>query len=207
MSTEIKKEIQLEIAHVLFIDIVGYSKLSINDQHAEVDELNQIVRASEQFQRAEAAGRLLKIPTGDGTTKAQRAGPRGATLATRARSPWLRGVGLIWQSVRRVCDCRSGSQRGGNHRGFDHLGIGRTCLAGVTAVDVDAIRTLSGERNGDGNQLLYFTGIAPSITAALSNAQKAFITSGASLSIFFSLVRFSLLYLCGWFFFAALSAI
>jgi TolB-like protein/class 3 adenylate cyclase/Tfp pilus assembly protein PilF len=66
MSTEIKKEIQLEIAHVLFIDIVGYSKLSINDQHAAVEELNQIVRSSEQFQKAEAAGRLLKIPTGDG---------------------------------------------------------------------------------------------------------------------------------------------
>jgi TolB-like protein/class 3 adenylate cyclase/Tfp pilus assembly protein PilF len=66
MSTEIKKEIQLEIAHVLFIDIVGYSKLSINEQHAAVEELGQIVRASEQFQRAEAASRLLKIPTGDG---------------------------------------------------------------------------------------------------------------------------------------------
>ncbi len=66
MSTEIKKEIQLEIAHVLFIDIVGYSKLSINDQHAAVGELNQIVRASEQFQRAEADGHLIKIPTGDG---------------------------------------------------------------------------------------------------------------------------------------------
>src|ERR1700720_1334105 len=66
MSTEVKKEIQLEIAHVLFIDIVGYSKLSINEQHAAVEELNQIVRASEQFQRAEAASRLLKIPTGDG---------------------------------------------------------------------------------------------------------------------------------------------
>src|SRR5919197_5145532 len=66
MSTESKKEIALEIAHVLFIDIVGYSKLSINDQHAAVEELNQIVRASEQFQRAEATGRLLKIPTGDG---------------------------------------------------------------------------------------------------------------------------------------------
>src|SRR5437773_655511 len=66
MSTEIKKEIQLEIAHVLFIDIVGYSKRSINDQHAAVEELNQIVRASEQFQQAEAASRLLKIPTGDG---------------------------------------------------------------------------------------------------------------------------------------------
>src|SRR5438128_2678769 len=66
MSAEVKKEIQLEIGHVLFIDIVGYSKLSINDQHAAVEKLNQIVRASEQFQRAEAASRLLKIPTGDG---------------------------------------------------------------------------------------------------------------------------------------------
>jgi len=63
---EAKKEIELEIAHVLFIDIVGYSKLSINDQHAVVEELNEIVRASEQFQRAEAADRLLKIATGDG---------------------------------------------------------------------------------------------------------------------------------------------
>src|SRR2546422_10536698 len=66
MSAEVKKQIELEIAHVLFIDIVGYSKLSINEQHASVDELTQIVRASEQFQRAEAANRLLKIPTGDG---------------------------------------------------------------------------------------------------------------------------------------------
>jgi TolB-like protein/class 3 adenylate cyclase/Tfp pilus assembly protein PilF len=66
MSVKSKKEIQLEIAHVLFIDIVGYSKLSINHQHAAIEELNQIVRASEQFQRAQAAGRLIKIPTGDG---------------------------------------------------------------------------------------------------------------------------------------------
>src|SRR5881227_976122 len=66
MSTQTKKEIALEIAHVLFIDIVGYSKLSINDQHAAVEELNQVVRASEQFQKAEAASRLLKIPTGNG---------------------------------------------------------------------------------------------------------------------------------------------
>src|SRR6266853_1530700 len=66
MSAEVKKEIQLEIAHVLFIDIVGYSKLSINDQRAAIDELTQAVRASEQFQNAEAAARLIKIPTGDG---------------------------------------------------------------------------------------------------------------------------------------------
>ena len=66
MSTEIKKEIQLEIAHVLFIDIVGYSKLSINDQRAAIDDLTQAVRTSEQFQNAEAGARLIKIPTGDG---------------------------------------------------------------------------------------------------------------------------------------------
>jgi TolB-like protein/class 3 adenylate cyclase/Flp pilus assembly protein TadD len=66
MPSEIKKEIQLEIAHILFIDIVGYSKLSINEQRAAIDELTQAVRASEQFQNAEAAARLIKIPTGDG---------------------------------------------------------------------------------------------------------------------------------------------
>src|SRR2546429_6943563 len=66
MAAETQKEIQLEIAHVLFIDTVGYSKLSINEQRGAVDELTQIVRATEQFQRAEAARRLLKIPTGDG---------------------------------------------------------------------------------------------------------------------------------------------
>jgi TolB-like protein/class 3 adenylate cyclase/Flp pilus assembly protein TadD len=66
MSTEIKKELALEIAHVLFIDVVGYSKLSTNDQNAAVEELTQVVRGSEQFQKAEEAGRLLKIATGDG---------------------------------------------------------------------------------------------------------------------------------------------
>src|SRR5207237_7527073 len=63
---EVRKEIHLEIAHVLFIDIVGYSKFSINEQRAAVDELNEVVRNSEQFQKAEAAARLIKIPTGDG---------------------------------------------------------------------------------------------------------------------------------------------
>ena len=66
MAAEARKEIELEIAHVLFIDIVGYSKLSINEQNAAVDELTQIVRATEQFQKAEAADRLIKISTGDG---------------------------------------------------------------------------------------------------------------------------------------------
>ena len=66
MAVEVTKDIELEIAHVLFIDIVGYSKLSINDQHAAVEELTWIVRASQEFRRAEAASRLTRIPTGDG---------------------------------------------------------------------------------------------------------------------------------------------
>src|SRR6201981_90923 len=68
MPGEVKKEIELEIAHVLFTDIVGYSKLPINDQRALVERLNEIVRGTDEFQAAEAAGRLIKIPTGDGIT-------------------------------------------------------------------------------------------------------------------------------------------
>ena len=66
MSAEAKKEIQLEIAHVLFIDIVAYSKLSINQQRAVVDELTEGVRGSDEVREAEEAARLIKIPTGDG---------------------------------------------------------------------------------------------------------------------------------------------
>src|SRR5438132_3639064 len=80
MPIQIKNEIQLEIAHILFIDIVGYSKLSINEQHAAVDQLTQIVRASEQFQRAEAASRLTRIPTGDGMALAFYTSPEAPAL-------------------------------------------------------------------------------------------------------------------------------
>src|SRR5438309_5954748 len=66
MLAAVKKEIQLEIAHVLFIDIVGYSKLLINEQHELLQELNQIVRTTEAFRAAEAAGKLVRLPTGDG---------------------------------------------------------------------------------------------------------------------------------------------
>jgi class 3 adenylate cyclase len=68
MAAEITKEIQLEIAHVLFTDIVGYSKLPINQQQALVQGLNEIVRDTDKFQAAETSGRLMTIPTGDGIT-------------------------------------------------------------------------------------------------------------------------------------------
>src|SRR5438874_4454704 len=68
MAAEVKKEIQLEIAHVVFTDIVGYSKLPINQQRALVERLNEIVRGTDEYQAAEKAGRLITIPTGDGIT-------------------------------------------------------------------------------------------------------------------------------------------
>ena len=66
MSAEVKKEIQLEIAHVLFIDIVHYSTLLIDAQRAMLATLNEIVRETDEFRGAEADGRLIKIPSGDG---------------------------------------------------------------------------------------------------------------------------------------------
>src|SRR6266516_1296862 len=66
MAEEIKKEIELEIAHVLFIDTVGYSKLVVDQQRRLLELLNQIVRGTEQFRKAEASHRLITIPTGDG---------------------------------------------------------------------------------------------------------------------------------------------
>jgi TolB-like protein/class 3 adenylate cyclase/predicted Zn-dependent protease len=66
MSSEIKTEIQLEIGHVLFMDIVDYSTRLIDEQRALRDTLNEIVRSSEQFREADAAGTLIKSPTGDG---------------------------------------------------------------------------------------------------------------------------------------------
>jgi TolB-like protein/class 3 adenylate cyclase/Tfp pilus assembly protein PilF len=66
MPTEVNKEIELEIAYVLFIDIVGYSKLVTSEQRRLLELLNQIVRECEHFRAAEAKGRLITVPTGDG---------------------------------------------------------------------------------------------------------------------------------------------
>src|SRR5437588_8229843 len=66
MSEEENAKLRLEIAHVLFIDIVGYSKLLINEQSEQIQKLKAIVRRTEQFRLAEAEGKLLRLPTGDG---------------------------------------------------------------------------------------------------------------------------------------------
>jgi adenylate cyclase len=66
MAQHEKTKLRLEIAHVLFIDIVGYSRLSINEQQAAVDELTQVVRGTGEFKKADASQHLIKIATGDG---------------------------------------------------------------------------------------------------------------------------------------------
>src|SRR6201984_129865 len=66
MPPETTTQIALEIAHVLFIDIVAYSKLLMDDQRQVIDRLNQLVRSTAEFRSAEAAGKLIKIATGDG---------------------------------------------------------------------------------------------------------------------------------------------
>jgi class 3 adenylate cyclase len=66
MSSVQEPHLHLEVGHILFLDIVGYSKLLADGQKALVQQLNQIVRETEQFRTAEAEGKLTRLPTGDG---------------------------------------------------------------------------------------------------------------------------------------------
>jgi len=66
MSSEHKRDLHLEIAHVLFMDVVGFSKLLINDQSEILSQLNQLVRDTPHFREAEAEGKLIRLATGDG---------------------------------------------------------------------------------------------------------------------------------------------
>src|SRR5882762_9799278 len=59
-------DLELEIAHLLLIDIVGYSRLLANEQVESIQELGRTVRSTESFRSAEAKGRLVRVPTGDG---------------------------------------------------------------------------------------------------------------------------------------------
>ena len=75
MPSEPFSEVKLEIGHVLFIDIVGYSKLLITEQSDRLQKLKEIVRGTEQFRQAQAEGKLLRLPTGDGGALVFRTSP------------------------------------------------------------------------------------------------------------------------------------
>src|SRR5713101_6883474 len=80
MPSAHSSDVKFEIGHVLFIDIVGYSKLLINEQSEQIQKLKEIVRGTEQFRIAEAEGKLLRLPTGDGGALVFRTSPEAPVL-------------------------------------------------------------------------------------------------------------------------------
>src|SRR6476659_6637025 len=80
MATDQSSEVKFEIGHVLFIDIVGYSRLLITEQRDQIQKLKAIVRGTEQFRIAEAEGKLLRLPTGDGGALVFRNSPEAPVL-------------------------------------------------------------------------------------------------------------------------------
>ena len=80
MPADTSSQTKFEIGHVLFIDIVGYSKLLISEQIEQIQKLKEIVRGTEQFRIAEAEGKLLRLPTGDGGALVFRTSPEAPVL-------------------------------------------------------------------------------------------------------------------------------
>ncbi len=83
-------DVKLEIGHVLFIDVVGYTKLLITDQSQQLQKLKEIVRGTEQFRLAEAEGKLLRLPTGDGGALVFRNNPEAPVLCAMEISKELK---------------------------------------------------------------------------------------------------------------------
>ncbi len=79
-TSQSSSDVKFEIGHVLFIDIVGYSKLLITEQSEQVQKLKEIVRGTEQVRLAEAEGKLLRLPTGDGGALVFRNSPEAPVL-------------------------------------------------------------------------------------------------------------------------------
>src|SRR3979411_2143722 len=104
-------EVKFEIGHVLFIDIVGYSKLLINEQSEQIQTLKKIVRGTEQCRIAEAEGKLLRLPTGDGGALVFRNNPEAPVLCALEISKELKNhpelhvrMGIHSGPVRNVTD-------------------------------------------------------------------------------------------------------
>src|SRR5437870_1379301 len=109
MSSE--ADVKLEIGHVLFIDIVGYSKLLIHEQTEHLQKLREICRATEQFRAAQTEGKLLRLPTGDGGALVFRDSPEAPVACALEISKALKGhpdlrvrMGIHSGPVREVMD-------------------------------------------------------------------------------------------------------
>src|SRR4030095_5157236 len=90
MADEQSSDVKLEIGHVLFIDIVSYSKLLITEQSERLQKLKEIVWGTEQFRLAQAEGKLLRLPTGDGGALVFRNNPEAPVLCAMEVSKELK---------------------------------------------------------------------------------------------------------------------
>src|SRR2546421_4196573 len=90
MADQVSSDVKLEIGHVLFIDIVGYSKLLITEQSERLQKLKEIVWGTEQFRQAQAEGKLLRLPTGDGGALVFRNNPEAPVLCAMEISKELK---------------------------------------------------------------------------------------------------------------------
>src|SRR2546425_3802486 len=111
MPSEHPADVKFEIGHVLFIDIVSYSKMLITEQSEQIQKLKQIARGTEQFRLAEAEGKLLRLPTGAGGALVFRTSPeatvRSAIEISRElkRQPELRvRMGIHSGPVKEISD-------------------------------------------------------------------------------------------------------
>src|SRR6202790_4883197 len=111
MPSESASDVKLEIGHVLFIDIVGYSKLLIHEQSEQLEKLRTIARATKQFRAAEAQGNLLRLPTGDGGALVFRTSPEEPVICALEISKALKNhpelrvrMGIHSGPVRNVTD-------------------------------------------------------------------------------------------------------
>jgi len=96
MPAASESDLRFEIGHVLFIDIVGYSKLLIDEQKERIQELREIVRGTEQFRLAEAEGKLMRLPTGDGGALVFRTTPEAPVLCALEISKALKAYPELW---------------------------------------------------------------------------------------------------------------
>jgi hypothetical protein len=92
MASASPADVKFEIGHVLFIDIVGYSKLLITDQSERLQKLKEIVWGTEQFRQAQAEGKLLRLPTGDGGALVFRNNPEAPVLCAMEISKELKKI-------------------------------------------------------------------------------------------------------------------
>jgi TolB-like protein/Tfp pilus assembly protein PilF len=119
MTADLESDAQLEIGHVLFMDIVGFSKLMVDEQTDCSHRLNQIVRNTEQFHAAEAANKLIRLPTGDGMVLVFYTGPEAPARCAMEISRALKDasfglrMGIHSGQVNKVADVNDRSNLAG----------------------------------------------------------------------------------------------